>query len=370
LRRQSEQLAKKEQLTKQINWIMKKQLAILLPLPALTLALFIASCTKEGPQGPAGENGINGTDGTATCGQCHNSGESFLAKVIQWEASVHANGGNFERNSESCAPCHTSMGFREIIETGEETTSAVISDPTPINCYTCHKIHENYDASDWAIRFKDPVTYYEGGKVTDLGSSNLCAKCHQSRPVDPYPAKGEGNTVFDESVSYRWGPHHGPQSNLFSGAGVSGAYEIGSGYENSYHTANLDNACVTCHMADAYGAQAGGHTFNMSYDYHGSTEFNFAGCLTSGCHDDPDNLLVYVENKQAEIEVLMEELATLLTDQGLMREDGYLNVPGTYTNAQTGAFYNYKFLEEDRSKGIHNFKYSKKLLENSIAAIQ
>ncbi|HOP14853.1 MAG TPA: hypothetical protein PLH09_12830, partial [Lentimicrobium sp.] len=64
-------MAKKEQLTKQINWIMKKQLAILLPLPALTLALFIASCTKEGPQGPAGENGINGTDGTATCGQCH-----------------------------------------------------------------------------------------------------------------------------------------------------------------------------------------------------------------------------------------------------------------------------------------------------------
>ena len=77
-----------QELTKQLIWIMKKQLTILLSLPALALALIIASCTKEGPEGPAGENGINGTDGTATCGQCHNAGESFLAKVIQWEDEI------------------------------------------------------------------------------------------------------------------------------------------------------------------------------------------------------------------------------------------------------------------------------------------
>ena len=74
---------------------MKKLVTLLLIAPALALAIIVASCTKEGEQGPPGENGINGTDGTATCGQCHDSGEAFLAKVIQWEASTHATGGNF-----------------------------------------------------------------------------------------------------------------------------------------------------------------------------------------------------------------------------------------------------------------------------------
>jgi hypothetical protein len=49
---------------------------------------------------------------------------------------------------------------------------------------------------------------------------------------------------------------------------------------------------------------------------------------------------------------------------------GYLNVPGTYANELAGAFYNYKVIEEDRSHGLHNYKYTKTLLTNSIAAIE
>ena len=232
-------------------------------IPALALIIIVASCTKEGPQGPAGENGINGTDGTATCGQCHNSGEDFMAKVTQWNMSVHATGMNYDRNSTSCAPCHTSMGFREIIETGENSTAESIQNPTPINCYTCHKVHETYTADDWELRYTDPVTYLQGGATFDYGISNLCAKCHQSREASPYPAMGTGTIEFPEGTSYRWGPHHGPQSNLFAGVGKSGAYEIGGkAYSNSWHTNNFEDACNTCHMADPpYGDHWGGHTF-------------------------------------------------------------------------------------------------------------
>jgi len=352
---------------------MKKLSTILFFIPVIVLIVIIASCTKEGPQGPAGEDGINGTDGTATCAQCHNSGEAFLAKVVQWEASVHATGGNFERNSSSCAPCHTSMGFREVVETGETTTSATISDPTPISCYTCHKVHETYTTDDWELRTIAAVTFQQGSATFDYGSSNLCANCHQSRPASPYPDLGTGTIEFTEDASYRWGPHHGPQSNLFAGASKSGAYEVGSGYANSFHTNNFDNACKSCHMADAYGDQAGGHTFAMGYEYHGSTALNTAGCLVSGCHTDEDNLLNTVEEKKMEIEDLMADLKDLLEANGIMdtvAHPGYLVIPGTYPNELAGAFYNYKFIEEDRSNGLHNYKYTKTLLENSIAAIQ
>jgi hypothetical protein len=69
----------------------------------------------------------------------------------------------------------------------------------------------------------------------------------------------------------------------------------------------------------------------------------------------------------------MEDLKALLESNGIMdtvAHPGYLVVPGTYSNELAGAFYNYKVIEEDRSHGLHNYKYTKTLLENSIAAIQ
>ena len=126
-------------------------------------------------------------------------------------------------------------------------------------------------------------------------------------------------------------------------------------------------------MAEAYGAQAGGHTFAMGYEYHGHTELNLGGCLVSGCHTDEDALINSVETKTEEIEGLLADLKTLLEAKGIMDtvdHPGYLNVPGTYANELAGAFYNYKVIEEDRSHGMHNYKYTKTLLENSIAAIE
>lgn len=341
---------------------MKKLLTLFFVLPGLILALIIAtSCTKEGPQGPAGE------DGNASCGECHDSGEDFMSKVFQWEMSVHATGLNYDRNRNSCAPCHTSMGFREILETGADTTLASIENPTPINCYTCHKIHETYTESDWDLRTISAISFREGGATFDYGNANLCANCHQSRKASPYPGDAGGTIEFDDDVSYRWGPHHGPQANLFAGVSKSGAYEVGGSYQNSWHTNNFTDACNVCHMAlPPYGDHWGGHTFSMG-------SLNTTGCTTSGCHSDGDAVEDNVEEKSAIIDDLLINLKTLLEDQGIMDtidNPGYLNVPGTYSNELAGAFYNYKLIYEDRSHGMHNYQYTKTLLENSIAAIQ
>ncbi|MFC2107775.1 hypothetical protein ACFLRY_05525, partial [Bacteroidota bacterium] len=294
--------------------------------------------------------------------------EDLLAKVIQWEASIHATGGNFERNDVGCAPCHTSMGFKEVIVTGLQETAAAIDNPTPPNCYTCHAIHETYTAADWALRLTGAVELWNNPGVTnDYGTGSVCIQCHQMRVVSPAVNPATPTATVDITSS-RWGGHHGPQTNILSG---NGGYEFTGGtYPNSFHTANVTNGCVDCHMANAFGAQAGGHTMNVAYLYHGSTEPNLAGCMTSGCHTDEDALVIQIEDTQAEIDTLLVHLEHALTAAGIFNPSNGLMNTGTWTMDQAGAYLNYQIVEEDRSKGVHNFKYAKALLENSLAAVK
>jgi len=161
-----------------------------------------------------------------------------------------------------------------------------------------------------------------------------------------------------------WGPHHGPQSNMLTG---NGGYEIGSGYENSQHSSTIESGCIKCHLAEPYGVQAGGHTMNMTYAYHGHDVVNKAGCL--GCHTNPDNLDTKIEDTKAVIDGLLGTLRGDLISMGVLDSSDHV-VPGTMPSLSAGAVYNYLFVLEDRSGGSHNYAYAKKLLDNTIAAIQ
>ncbi|MCF8236334.1 MAG: hypothetical protein K9G67_15485 [Bacteroidales bacterium] len=337
-----------------------KQFTLLSLFTALifTSAIIISGCTKEGPQGPAG---TDGTDGTAGCVKCHDDSQNIYAASVQWEASTHATGGNFERNAASCGACHTSQGFLQRIANGTMEADGTVENPAPINCYACHQIHETYTEEDWAFTASGPVEFWIDGTVADMGKANLCAQCHQSRVPDPIPVPGGGDV---EITSIRYGPHHGPQGNMLAG---SGGYEVeGSlGYNSSLHTELVENGCVTCHMADAYGAQAGGHTMGMSYIYHGHAVVNDAGCVA--CHEGED-IDEKVEEAKADIDVLLADLKGLLIEQGVLDSSDYA-ITGTMTSNQAGAIFNYQFVREDRSGGTHNFKYAKALLTNSIESI-
>ncbi|MBN2173836.1 MAG: hypothetical protein JW731_06880 [Bacteroidales bacterium] len=345
----------------------KANLIYLLGSILFAVLIGFSSCTKEGPAGPAGadgEDGIDGTDGTATCIQCHDDSQNLFAKINQWEHSVHAIGGNYERNEGECAICHTSQGFLGNLDGSYDYTAegAFISDPNPPNCYTCHKIHDTYTPEDLALTKTDPVELNNTAKATfDFGKANLCASCHQGRTVDPFPVENGGDYNVTNS---RFGVHHGPQANTFAGMGL---FEVGSGYNNHVHT-NIADACVTCHMTEPFGAQAGGHTMNISYEYHGATELNLNGCTE--CHSDPDALAENTEELQAEVEELLAELQALLIDAGIYNENTGLANTGTYSSNVAGAFLNYMAIEEDRSLGVHNPTYIKKILQNSIAAIE
>lgn len=336
---------------------------MLMSVAVVVSLIVVSACTKEGPpgkDGKDGEDGINGQDGTATCAVCHDNSEGVEIKIAQWGKSLHATGGHNFENRTTCAPCHTSQGFKEVVGTANTATAAAIEDPANINCYTCHKIHDTYTASDWALRTSGNHTAWLTGETFDFGTGGLCASCHQPRTSYAIPdvANPEGTYTVTSS---RFGPHYGAQSSTLTGTAY---YNVGTGYMNSAHT-NIDNSCVTCHMASAIGYTSGGHSFNIWDEMEG--EYNVNGCLE--CHT-AEEAVTITEELHAEVEILLTELRTLLEAAGIYNPSTGLAKTGDYTNKIAGAFWNYKSVESDHSLGVHNPKFVKKILENTIASLQ
>ncbi|MBE0645249.1 MAG: hypothetical protein IH600_14290 [Bacteroidetes bacterium] len=346
-------------------------------LMVIILAFYFTACEgPEGPQGPAGADGATGAigatgakgdkgdpgdpgaAGTAGCITCHNMSTDLVARVDQWANSQHNLGGNFERNTVGCNECHTHEGFREFQANG--SVAAAISNPTAIGCRTCHNIHTTYETSDFSLAVTGPVDFrasFLAGKTYNKGNSNLCVSCHQPRSSTLPEINGPDYTV----TSSRFGPHHGPQGALLSGIG---GWEIpgAATYSNSPHT-NISDGCITCHMQEAFGRQSGGHTMKMAYEYHGAITMNVVGCQT--CH--PGTKTFDIDGAVTEIEALGAQLEALLVADGMLNPADGLAVPGTYAANKAGALWNYRMIMlEDRSNGVHNPKYAKALLTNSI----
>lgn len=347
---------------------MKKNFSFYFMLAILAgMTLVFSNCTKEGPAGPAGTagqngvDGVNGTDGTdgvdgnALCLECHT-----LAKMEgighSYEMSQHAIGDfvGYAGGRNNCAKCHSHEGFTETLLTGRDTTAANIPIPTAFTCKTCHGSHVSFDPEEGdltPLNATAPFTLIMDNHTTtiDMGNSNLCAGCHQPRTAAPVADESGMFTI----TSSHYGPHHGPQSTVLEGIG---GFEVGAGYpEPGSDVHRQQSSCLDCHVKYTPDADYGGHKFSAGV----------GACTT--CHPDATDL--DINGKQTEITELAEELKGLLMAQGVLDADGHV-VPGTYTINQAGAFYNYATVEEDRSKGVHNYEYVKTLLINSIAVMQ
>ena len=311
---------------------------------------------SAGPAGPAGAVGNPGPPGTAECSACHSDTTLITARQVQYANSLHGSGFTFERNEADCAICHTSEGFTERIATGSVEIAGDIENPSPVNCRTCHNIHTTYTQADFALTVDSPVTLELTGDTIDLGKGNLCTSCHQPRWSYEIPQVGGGDV---EITSTRFGPHHGPQSTMLTG--IAGYGE----FKGSNVHASIPDGCTTCHMADAFGKQAGGHTMSMEYEYHGHEVANVAGCKSchSGIEDFDRNGL------QTEVQAMLDELKALLVAEGLIDESDS-GITGTFSSEQAGALWNYKTVLEDRSDGVHNPQFAKALLQTGIDALK
>jgi hypothetical protein len=382
----------------------------------------------EGPKGDQGDQGIPGLAGTtglqgiqgipglsgtdiATCVACHSNSHRDAINDA-YDESGHATGTSWARgNSAGCAQCHSNQGFIEYQETGQVMG---YSNPEPISCTGCHKAHRSFDfvndENDMALRTLKPVTLIvddtyiiDSKNESDLlGKSNTCVACHQPRHGAPDPADAEYAIT-----SSHWGPHHGPQSTLlegiqgfeYSSTGISADGSAGHKTNMSCvacHMSTVDeghswepadyasSTCVKCHDAKP---EVEGFTTGMAalavklenvvgWEYKYSVLRNTAGdpILDDGdlqfldadgvVTDDSD--LYVIEEDVDGVQIKVDVIGAVHDDSP---NPGFYGQGATFTTDAAGAAFNYLFLLEDKSNGVHNPNYAKALIQQSNGAL-
>lgn len=356
-----------------------KRTMYLTALLAVVLLLAVGCERKVTNEIVQDNSGFSGAD---ECMKCHNDADGVLQQAEgEWANSVHASGTSVDYTNRGggsdCVKCHDHQGFVEWITT--DTINPPYSNVSAIHCFTCHAPHEN---GDFSLRASGPYTL-ANAVVFDHGNANLCANCHHNR------TDVRAEVVANKATTNRFGPHHGPQADLLHGTG--GYQHAGYSYTTSTHATAITDACVGCHMGNVQehdGYTIGGHSFNMVDEETGYTmvkvctpchakataSFNFIADTSHAVSDyDGDGT---VEGYQVEFEGMMSTLGALLYSKSVMSRT-ISGTDTTYTpksmtvadQGTVGAIWNYMMLEEDRSEGIHNFKYAKDLIKNSIAYI-
>ena len=358
-----------------------KNLRLLGFLMILASSSLLVNCTSDpiqGPPGAAGVDGIDGIDSTTDCRACH-SLEHREPIESGYAISTHATGGHVfgeidpENDRTACARCHSNEGFIDQITYGSVEPGGYRL-VTPISCTGCHFEHRSFnfaeDGNDFALRTLDPVTLIVDAQETIdltnesnvLGQSNLCVNCHQPRTEMP---EDDGSGQFD-ITSTRWGTHHSPQSVMFEG--IQGIQLAGSlpypARASSTH--RKESSCVNCHMRESTLATTGDHTFYPRLDacivcHEGATAFDIDGFQT-----EVEDQLVVLAGLLAQVPGVAPDGTTPIT--GIVINDR--PVQGTFSIAAAGAAWNYIFVLEDQSKGVHNPGMVEALLQNSIESLQ
>ena len=315
--------------------------------------------------------------GAGDCGQCHDDMPNHI-KNAEWNNSMHAITTSIPTGPtrNNCVRCHTAPGFIGYLA-GSTTTN------TAYEAITCQACHDPHDASNpYELRTALNYTLPDGTAVTNAGAGGFCMECHHSRN-----GAATNNVVNYAIGAATWaggssfGPHDNPQGDMIEGVN---AITYGQAIPSTAHQYVLTNTCVDCHMqtvasTDPAFLKAGGHTFEMSYSVvaNGVTNIVDKVDVCVQCHgpitsfnfpvEDYDGNGI-VEGVQTEIQHLLDHITTLLPNtNGVV--DGLVKSPSVTTNwapAYLKAAYNWQFVNNDGSKGIHNVPFAVGLLKASI----
>jgi predicted CXXCH cytochrome family protein len=328
---------------------------------------------------------------SGVCGQCH-------AEYAEWEKSRHSDGMPYGYHEIArpllvqCSKCHYARTFKATLAAAEEQgvtfhefeykkraggigplmpdlAKVPARDETAMSCTACHSPHEAVAGISVGLR------------TGDAGA--LCQTCHQEKWQ---------NTVLEGTAS-----------------------EVGNGYEypgedyESFNPHNTGSKCVLCHLGDkpeildARGVRAvGGHTLRMrdagpnqrlggfgprpddparDKDPNDTDDvLHLAACRM--CHGDIDTFDVNGARRDVHARWMqLGELLRAANDDVLpgvrpgdkcatCHRGGTLPFDDDPELVLESAYTNYKLIKNDRSWGVHNPPYVRKLLEDSIAAVE
>jgi hypothetical protein len=333
----------------------------------------------ENCHGPGSEHANYGGDviavaipsNTGGCSQCHDD-PTYETKSATWALSVHAVTTTDPAGNASCVGCHTGTGFIARMNGESPITQTAYHS---IDCYACHDPHgvTQPSTATHLIRNMASVTLANGTKVTSstVGEGILCMQCHQSRLAV--------SAVDTTAGSAHFGPHEGPQADMLMG---TNGYTYGQVIPSSAHQYVTTNGCVDCHMqtvasTDPAFLKAGDHTFSTTYAPTGQTPEDLVGACQS-CHGTDLTTFnfpmfnfsggVGEAGVQDQVQALLNQLSTLLPPNNQVKTS--LTIDSTWTKPQLEAAYNWLFVNNDGSKGVHNLDYAVGLLQASIANLQ
>lgn len=320
------------------------------------------------------------------CGNCHamDGVERRLAKNVAW----NPDGGVAPTNVENGhIEYQLGAGIAESNYTGAAKTAVV-------HCTTCHAYTPTNDPHNTGVYAPVPLRVATGPddqsyiekSVPDAGAGptgqpagkyqagNACVFCHKSRKDVTYFV-----TAANKLNNLYWGPHEGPQADVYSGKG--GYHFAGAKYGTSVHT-TIANACVSCHMPKvATNKDTPDHSMHPKVEY----------CKT--CHTTYAGTDFDVQGGQALVRNALKELETLLNAKGLLTRSSakpYAALADSEIAANTfeldkvrpgsgdggvdqvvdadtaGALYNYLIIARSKDLGVHNPTYTKQLLWDSI----
>ncbi|MGA7721032.1 MAG: multiheme c-type cytochrome [Ignavibacteriaceae bacterium] len=302
------------------------------------------------------------------CLQCHDDPTHHMIGAY-YNASNHATMplAGSEATSTSCFPCHSGSAYFKYSQNQSTPVYSLSDASQDITCAACHDPHIS---TNYGLRLVS-VTLKNGYTVSTGGNGQLCMTCHQARVNTA--------TYITTSAPYygftnRFGPHHGPQSDMLLG---QNAYQYGDSSITGLNThAGLTDACVTCHM-QTRGPNSN-HQWNMSDstgDYvtickscHGQSITKFDDIKASADWDGNGK----IEGVQTEVQGLLNKLAALLPKDGTgavvsMLTDS-LKVKGRPNIVQ--GIYTYYFVTSDGSLGIHNANYTVAILQKALNALK
>ena len=387
----------------------------------------------SGPQGPAGPGGTSIDGGVASIPtSCLSPCHGFEGVVSQFKASVHysayvtnigtATADEWTAPGAACGNCHaidaleqraagtvgtTNGGVVANLKSGElsffdpvkksvgEATYAGSASVAEVYCTTCHAVTDANDphrtGATWtpgSFPLRVPsdatsVSFIEksastaaitGSSAGALGASNTCIWCHKSRKdVTSYI------TASNVLTSTHWGPHEGPQADVFS---AKGGYQYsGKTYGTSTHQVKL--GCIDCHMPGVV-ANSGvvDHSFNPRLSacqncHVGATSFDMNGgqsLIKAAMHELQvalNGIGALTRSTAAPYQPLAaSELADSAFDLDQTRPGGGADGgPSVLTADQAGALYNYIIVARGGAMGVHNPKYVQQLVFDSYVAI-
>ena len=311
-----------------------------------------------------------------------------------------------------CFTCHDNL---HTTYTPADLMPLTTTAPVPMNMWAAAKtidLTQDSSFSNLCVKCHQPRPLTKSSSLSDGNVIDYIALASNPEVViyDSSVGNAAPNTIIP---SFRMDNHYGTVGAIFAGKG--GVEFAGSlSYESSFHTTGA--SCQDCHMTTISGT-AGGHMF--------AAAGNFNGCNVAGCHNGgiSSSNTTFWKNPRANIMNLLDALALKINSIGggtdilninpdpesnlwagetTNNYDGYINLydassnPGggfrnpapsgswttaqkdynntlpvfpSLTNGELGAIINFQLCLREFSLGIHNYKYTQALLQNSLDAM-